>query len=276
MDITPEQSMEYQLRVSIYDTKNVPMVDIEGMSDVFIKAWIDEKNQKETDTHWRCSTGEASFNWRMLFNINCPNTSGKNELDAYKLKFAVYDRDILSGNDFICDYEIDLRLMMEDCKLTQRGMHLNKQYFESYFAKNYHKTDVTKSDAPQLKLEFEDDGDSFWLVYFAKDKDGNLEKDPIKLRVDIRLFPMTLVEANKVGDQRSEPNHSPELPKPVGRMEFSLNPFKMISQLIGPAFAKKLMAVACVCACLALCLMMLPFIASNLVSAVIQKMLGLG
>jgi len=118
MDITPEQSMEYQLRVSIYDTKNVPMVDIEGMSDVFIKAWIDEKNQKETDTHWRCSTGEASFNWRMLFNINCPNTSGKNELDAYKLKFAVYDRDILSGNDFICDYEIDLRLMMEDCKLT--------------------------------------------------------------------------------------------------------------------------------------------------------------
>jgi len=27
-------------------------------------------------------------------------------------------------------------------------MHLNKQYFESYFAKNYHKTDVTKSDAP--------------------------------------------------------------------------------------------------------------------------------
>ena len=143
-DIKPEQSLPYQLRLCVYDTKNVPNVDAEGVSDVFVVAWLDEKNQKETDTHWRCSTGEASFNWRMLFNINSPNSSGKSEQDAYKLKLAIYDRDILSGNDFICDYELDLRLLMEDCKLTQRVMHLNKKYYEEYFGKNYFNTDVTK------------------------------------------------------------------------------------------------------------------------------------
>jgi len=43
-DIAEEVGQEYQLRLSIYNTKNVPMMDAEGTSDVFIKAWIDEKN----------------------------------------------------------------------------------------------------------------------------------------------------------------------------------------------------------------------------------------
>jgi hypothetical protein len=30
------------------------MEDVEGTSDVYIKAWINENEKKETDTHWRC------------------------------------------------------------------------------------------------------------------------------------------------------------------------------------------------------------------------------
>ena len=36
-------------------------------------------------------------------------------------------------------------------------------------------------------------------------------------------------EKNKVGDARQEPNHSPFLPPPVGRLSLSLNPFKMLN-----------------------------------------------
>jgi len=29
-------------------------MDVEGTSDIFVRAWIEDKNKKETDTHWRC------------------------------------------------------------------------------------------------------------------------------------------------------------------------------------------------------------------------------
>ena len=37
---------------------------------------------------------------------------------------------------------------------------------------------------------------------------------------------------NPVGSGRAEPNHSPFLPPPVGRISFSLNPFTMLVSLI--------------------------------------------
>lgn len=54
------------------DTENVPCEDFEGTSDVFMKCYIDDKEKKMTDTHFRCQNGAASFNYRMLFNIKAP------------------------------------------------------------------------------------------------------------------------------------------------------------------------------------------------------------
>jgi len=45
------------------------MEDLEGTSDVYVKAWIDKEDKKETDTHYRCQTGEASFNYRLLYDF---------------------------------------------------------------------------------------------------------------------------------------------------------------------------------------------------------------
>lgn len=107
-------------------------MDVEGTSDIFVKAWIDEKNPEETDTHWRCRTGSASFNWRMLFNIKAPSPN-KFDMDAYVLKLQIYDRDVIGANEFICQFDLDLRLLIEDVMLTQRPMHLNKDYFNKFF-----------------------------------------------------------------------------------------------------------------------------------------------
>jgi hypothetical protein len=61
------------VRVVIYDTVDIKMMDVEGTSDAFIRAFFDSKEQtKETDTHFRCSDGNASFNYRLLFNIKHP------------------------------------------------------------------------------------------------------------------------------------------------------------------------------------------------------------
>jgi hypothetical protein len=60
--------------VSVYDTKNVPREDVEGTSDVFVKTFFGGGGDvKETDTHWRCTTGTASFNYRLLYDFKAPS-----------------------------------------------------------------------------------------------------------------------------------------------------------------------------------------------------------
>ena len=76
-------------------------------------------------------------------------------------------------------------------------------------------------------------------------------------------------DVNKVGDARSEPNHSPYLPAPTGRLEFSFNPFKMLGQLIGPELRRKIYGYGCLILCCLLIVSMLPMIFSNLLSQAI-------
>ena len=67
-DIKPKPPYEVEVRVVIWDTRDIKMMDVEGTSDVFIKAFFDSKKALETDTHFRCQTGKASFNYRLKFN----------------------------------------------------------------------------------------------------------------------------------------------------------------------------------------------------------------
>ena len=50
-----------------------------------------------------------------------------------------------------------------------------------------------------------------------------------RILVSFELVPMEKALQNPNGMGRDEPNIDPALPPPTGRIEFSLNPFKMIS-----------------------------------------------
>ena len=50
----------------------------------------------------------------------------------------------------------------------------------------------------------------------------------------IHLYPKDAAEKNPQGVGRDNPNSDPHCPPPVGRIELSLNPFKMLMQLIPP------------------------------------------
>jgi len=71
-DITPKPPQELMVRVCIFKTKEIKMMDAEGTSDVFFKCFFDNKSALETDTHYRCQTGEASFNYRLNFKTVFP------------------------------------------------------------------------------------------------------------------------------------------------------------------------------------------------------------
>ena len=77
---------------------------------------------------------------------------------------------------------------------------------------------------------------------------------------------------NVVGEGRNEPNQSPFLPPPTGRLEFQLmNPLKFISDLVGPDFKMKILRYLVIIGCSALCVMCLPMIFSNLVAHAITS-----
>lgn len=166
--------------------------------------------------------------------------------------------------------------MVDDTRLTQRVTHLNKKYYKAWFGSNYGKapgigadTEVAPDSAPKLTLEWEDD-DSFWL---SAKRPG--DKKPIKIRLDVRVLPLAAAQGCKVGDARNEPNNSPSLPAPLGRMSFSLNPFAMLAQLVGPDVRNKCLGCLCVAACCGLCVALLPLILGNLASKLVETSLGL-
>ena len=69
-DISPAPVEEFEVRLVIWKTKDIEMMDWEGTSDVFIRAFFDSEDDKLTDTHWRCSNGTGSFNYRLKFKLN--------------------------------------------------------------------------------------------------------------------------------------------------------------------------------------------------------------
>ncbi len=93
------------------------------------------------------------------------------------------------------------------------------------------------------------------------------------MRIDI--YPKKMADANKAGQAREEPNANPFLPPPVGRISFSLNPWKMFQQLVGPALRRKIYCYCCLAACCALIIFLAPLIIGNLISLGISKLFGL-
>ena len=147
---------------------------------------------------------------------------------------------------------------MEDCSLVKAPINLSKKYYE----------DVLKPANPTLKMEFDKTDDSkIWLPMNSK-KDGKAVVNG-KVRVQIDVLPQSHADKNPVGKARDNPNHSPQLPQPEGRMEMSLNPIKMFNQLVGPALRRKIKIWIFMTLCCALFVAILP----NILGGLITKLL---
>ena len=68
-EICQEPENMFEVRLAVFKCTDVPMEDWEGTTDAYIKAFISDADKQETDTHYRCTTGTPSFNYRLLFNV---------------------------------------------------------------------------------------------------------------------------------------------------------------------------------------------------------------
>lgn len=129
------------------------------------------------------------------------------------------------------------------------------------------KEELQKKDStdPNLKMVFQSDTD-FWVPIMTNDEKTGHTKRMGEVKLSVQVIPKADAEKNKVGHARTEPNINPFLPPPVGRLSLSLNPFKMLGQLVGPAFKRKLYCYCCLTICCALLVLLAPMVLSNIIA----------
>lgn len=229
-----EPTALFEARLVVWKTKDIPHMDVEGCSDVFVRSYVnDPSKDKLTDTHWRNSDGKASFNWRTIFEL-------KSLQSEYKLTMQAWDKDIIASNDLIGEFTLDIGPLFRDAYLTGRLQSLTKGYWESYMKKKL----LEDGDESANLIKFDGDGElegtakdnytRFWFPIKRFDTDKSKWIDTGEIQVSLQIYPREEADKNPQGVGREEPNSDPYCPPPEGRIELSLNPFKMLAQLIPP------------------------------------------
>ena len=112
-----------------------------------------------------------------------------------------------------------------------------------------------------------DNRTKFWFPIKRYDSDKDKWLDTGEIQCSLQLYPKELADKNPQGVGREEPNNDPFCPPPEGRIQLSLNPFKMLAQLIPPKLRRQLCCALCCIICLGLCVMMGPMIFSSLIAS---------
>eukprot|EP00697_Spironema_sp_BW2_P013452 gnl/Spiro4/3543_TR1735_c0_g1_i1.p1 gnl/Spiro4/3543_TR1735_c0_g1~~gnl/Spiro4/3543_TR1735_c0_g1_i1.p1 ORF type:complete len:286 (+),score=-21.90 gnl/Spiro4/3543_TR1735_c0_g1_i1:80-859(+) len=131
LNIAPPKPEEYELRVIVWDMKDVAFRDdlplVGKMSDVFVSVQPEGHKPLCTDIHWR-SDGNANFNWRMIWNIPLPNQE-----NFHRLRIQAWDKDIFDPNDAIAEAVLNLKGFFRKVvkeKLTFPNNQIDKQWVE--------------------------------------------------------------------------------------------------------------------------------------------------
>ena len=134
IDVSVRKPKKFQLRVSILNTKNVTLDDLniltgEKSSDIYVKGFLADKEfeAQKTDIHYRSLDGEGNFNWRFVFDfeyIPAENRivySKKTKLGLdytqHKVKPTIrlqcYDADQVSADDLLGSIDLNMSNMIK-------------------------------------------------------------------------------------------------------------------------------------------------------------------
>ena len=100
-DISKKPSEDYEVRVVIWSSEELKMMDAEGTTDGFVRCFFNSDDRKDTDTHFRNQDGKCFWNYRLLFPFTYPSKN-------YKMTVQAYDLDLFKSNDLVGECTIDL------------------------------------------------------------------------------------------------------------------------------------------------------------------------
>jgi len=232
-DITPPPPLPYEIRVIAWGCRNVTIKDeLTNQNDLYITCASSEKGLKEqeTDIHWRSKKGKGNFNWRMKYPINLQQSMSQ----WPRLRFQIWDYDLVGSNDSICETVISLKgLCLRALKAKDRT---------KLFQKGKDRIQIKNLQHPNFK--------------------GNQGE----MEISLEILPASLATQLPAGLGRGEPNMNPFLPEPEGRVNWSLlHPLDMAKEILGDLY-DKIFWGCCVFICLGLTGLMVPMIASGLIA----------
>jgi len=227
-NISPQPESKLQCRLIIYETEGMENMDIEDTSDVYVTGFVNPKEKHSTDIHYRCQNGVASFNWRLLIPIQTPE-------ESYNLTIDVYDNDILVKDDFICGCRLNLSYIVNDVNTIDLPIKITKEYYNSLPQEK-----KVLSNIEFVGKDEDEEGAKFWVQLEKNGKKGG------RVLCSLEIVPEWYAIAYPVGKGRDSPNVEPYLAPPIGRISFTLNPIKMLNQLTGPKFRKKICKFICI------------------------------
>ncbi|XP_023290146.1 LOW QUALITY PROTEIN: otoferlin [Orussus abietinus] len=227
IDITPHTPEDYELRIIIWNTEDIPLVDSqfltgEKCSDIYVKGWIVHDDIQKTDVHYNSLTGEGNFNWRFIFRFSYLSsermmvikkklsTFAKNETEQKvpcKLNLQVWDSDHLSPDDFLGALSIDLSRMPKG-SANPKNCTLKVMDPES--------TTINLFKTMRMKT---------WLPFTYRTEAGEYVQAG---KIELELILMLIDEADKdpVGLGRQPPEPLPPPNRPDTSYSWLRNPWK--------------------------------------------------
>lgn len=198
-DVSLPPTQIFEVRVVIWKSKNVPPMDsFEGMSDLFVKAWPEGCAPQETDTHWRCKKGKASWNWRLLFDVELGHNTRAMKFPYFHLQ--LWDRDLLKWNDCAGEGIIDLGKFYRRAYKRNMAIKLFEQKKGLAAKRAQQKEKKKRSDV--LLNDTTDD-----IPPEEEDEFGEVESDNY-LQADEILSPMTAGGVGAAGGETGANNNN--------------------------------------------------------------------
>ena len=160
-DVALPPTQTFEVRLVVWKARDVPPMDaLEGMSDLFVKAWPESCAPQETDTHWRAKKGKASWNYRLLFDVELGHNTRAMKFPYMYVQ--LWDRDILKWND--CAGEVTYNLGKYYRKAFKRNIALKlfekKSGMQATRDRKQQKTKKPKvDDIGDIDLVIEEEGD---------------------------------------------------------------------------------------------------------------------
>ncbi|XP_026848839.1 otoferlin [Drosophila persimilis] len=129
VDITPVPPAGYEVRVVVKNLRGIQAGDrnVFGklMSDLYVTGWCQDIDKRQsTDIHYRSFTGDAAFNWRMIFPMMySPNEDMMvfrrrgglfEEIEIKRppvIYLQIWDRDFITRNEYLGALELNLSNM---------------------------------------------------------------------------------------------------------------------------------------------------------------------
>ena len=236
---------EWNLRLIIWKGKNILNKYLTKESDLFgnrhefqVKCKLNVNNNKiqtqETDVHWGklSNNSEASWNWRMIFNIRLQYFPIDKNSSNDRLELSLYD---YTNIDLIGENSILLDKLLKHCyfEYNENGLEMieltqnkNSKFWIKLNDASSNNTENNESSAEFDNFENDVKSNGVTVVTKSKlesksdksqensDMNANNQETVRALEISIQLLSNKMVEKYPAGIGRGYPNSNPHLPAP--------------------------------------------------------------